>query len=71
MPVKYKKSTISKSKKSRTVTKHYYMHQLDNPQLWSEYEGCREPKQKRKMRNELYSRGFRREDFLAREAAEG
>lgn len=72
MPVKYKASQVYKSalQRARNTDKHYYMHQLDNTQLWSEYEGCRTPKLKQKMRNELYKRGFRREDFVAREDAE-
>jgi len=66
MPIKYKRSNVSKSRKAKTPTKHYYMHQLDNTQLWAEFDACREPKYQNKMRNELYKRGFRHEDFVAR-----
>lgn len=69
MPVKYKRSNVSKSRKARTPTQHFYMHQLDNTQLWSEFDACRELKTKAKMRNELYKRGYRIEDFREREAS--
>ena len=70
MPVKYKPSNFVKSAKARTRSKttHYYMHQLDNTQLWKEFFSTNSKKYKQKMRNELYMRGFRLDDFVQREA---
>jgi hypothetical protein len=67
MPVKYKPSNFVKSRiaKTRGKTKHFYMHQLDNTQLWKEFFST---SIKRKMRNELYMRGYRLEDFTQRQA---
>jgi hypothetical protein len=44
------------------------MHQLDNTQLWKEFFSTSNKKFKQKMRNELYMRGYRLEDFVQREA---
>lgn len=70
MPVKYKPSNFVKSRIARTKgkTKHFYMHQLDNTQLWKEFFSTSNKKFKQKMRNELYMRGYRLEDFVQREA---
>ena len=70
MPVKYKASNFVKSRiaKTRGKTKHYYMHQLDNSQLWNEFFGTSNKKNQRKMRNELAMRGFSHKDILQREA---
>jgi hypothetical protein len=70
MPVKYKPSNFVKSRiaKTRGKTKHFYMHQLDNTQLWKEFFSTSNKKIKRKMRNELYMRGYRLEDFTQRQA---
>lgn len=70
MPVKYKPSNFVKSAKARLrgKTKHFYMHQLDNTQLWKEFFSTSNKKFKQKMRNELYMRGYRLEDFVRREA---
>jgi hypothetical protein len=70
MPVKYKPSNFVKSTKAqqRSKTTHYYMHQLDNTQLWKEFFSTSNKKFKRKMRNELYMRGYRLEDFTQRQA---
>ena len=70
MPVKYKPSNFVKSTKARLrgKTKHFYMHQLDNTQLWKEFFSTSNKKFKQKMRNELYMRGYRLEDFVQREA---
>ena len=70
MPVKYKASQVYKSAiaRSRNTDKHYYMHQLDNSQLWNEFFGTSNKKNQRKMRNELAMRGFSHEDILQREA---
>jgi len=71
MPVKYKPSNFVKSAKAqqRSKTQHYYMHQLDNTQLWNEFFSTRNKKFKRKMRNELAMRGFSQEAIAEREAA--
>ena len=64
MPMKYKRSNWSKSRlKTFGTTQHFYMHQLDNAQLWKEFDSCNEKKYKNKMRTELYKRGFKLEDF--------
>lgn len=68
MPVKYKPSNFVKSAKAKGKTTHYYMHQLDNTQLWKEFFSTSNKKYKQKMRNELYMRGFRLDDFVQREA---
>ena len=70
MPVKYKPSNFVKSRiaKTRGKTKHFYMHQLDNAQLWKEFFSTSNKKLKQKMRNELSMRGFSHEDLLQREA---
>ena len=70
MPVKYKPSNFVKSAKAkmRSKTTHYYMHQLDNTQLWKEFFSTSNKKFKQKMRNELYMRGYRLDDFVQREA---
>lgn len=70
MPVKYKPSNFVKSAKARArgKTTHYYMHQLDNTQLWKEFFSTNNKRYKHKMRNELWQRGFRHEDFVQREA---
>ena len=68
MPVKYKASQVYKSalQRARNTNKHYYMHQLDNTQLWNEFFSTSNKKQKRKMRNELCQRGFVQQDFVER-----
>lgn len=66
MPIKYKRSNVAKSRLKKTKTQHFYMHQLDNTQLWKEFDSCNEKKYKSKMRTELYKRGFRLEDFVQR-----
>jgi hypothetical protein len=68
MPTKYKPSSVSKSRLKRAPTQHYYMHMLDNTQLWNEFFTTNNKRYKHKMRNELYSRGFRHEDFVQRSA---
>ena len=70
MPVKYKPSNFVKSRiaRRRGKTKHFYMHTLDNTQLWKEFFSTSNKKLKQKMRNELYMRGFRLNDFVQREA---
>ena len=70
MPTKYKPSNFVKSAKGRTRSKttHYYMHQLDNTQLWKEFFSTNNKRYKRKMRNELCQRGFRQEDFIEQES---
>lgn len=52
----------------RSKTTHYYMHQLDNTQLWKEFFSTNNKRYKRKMRNELWQRGFRQEDFIEQES---
>ena len=71
MPVKYKASQVYKSAiaRSRNTDKHYYMHQLDNTQLWNEFFSTSNKKFKRKMRNELAMRCFSQEAIAEREAA--
>lgn len=71
MPVKYKASQVYKSalQRARNTNKHYYMHQLDNTQLWNEFFSTSNKKQKRKMRNELAMRGFSQEAIAEREAS--
>ena len=71
MPVKYKPSNFVKSVKAqqRSKTQHYYMHQLDNTQLWKEFFSTNNKKFKRKMRNELAMRGFSQEAIAEREVA--
>lgn len=73
MPVKYKPSNFVKSAKARlrNKTTHYYMHTLDNTQLWDEFFSTNNKRYKRKMRNELCQRGFVHADFVEREAARG
>lgn len=66
MPIKYKRSNVAKSRLKKTNTQHFYMHQLDNAQLWKEFDSCNEKKYKNKMRTELYKRGFKLEDFAER-----
>lgn len=66
MPMKYKRSNWSKSRLKKGTTQHFYMHQLDNAQLWKEFDSCNEKKYKSKMRTELYKRGFKLEDFAER-----
>ena len=68
MPVKYRASTVNKSPRNKTPNKHYYMHQLDNKQLWAEFFGTSNKKNKHKMRNELQKRGFTHQDILERTA---
>ena len=70
MPVKYKQSQVYKSvvARSRNTDKHYYMHQLDNTQLWNEFFSTSNKRQKRKMRNELAMRGFSQEAIAERES---
>jgi len=68
MPVKYKASNIVKSPKQRMKSTHYYMHTLDNKQLWQEFFGTSNKKNQRKMRNELAMRGFTHQDILERTA---
>lgn len=71
MPVKYKPSNFVKSAKAqqRSKTQHYYMHTLDNTQLWKEFFSTNNKRYKRKMRNELCMRGFVPTDFVERENA--
>jgi len=70
MPVKYKPSNFVKSAKARlrSKTTHYYMHTLDNTQLWNEFFGTSNKKFKQKMRNELAMRGFTHDEILQRTA---
>lgn len=68
MPVKYKASNIVKSPKQKGKTKHYYMHTLDNTQLWNEFFGTSNKKNQRKMRNELAMRGFTHDEILQKTA---
>ena len=70
MPVKYKPSNFVKSRIARTrgKTKHFYMHQLDNAQLWKEFFSTSNKKLKQKMHNELAMRGFSREAIVERES---
>ena len=68
MPVKYKASNIVKSPKQKVKTKHYYMHTLDNTQLWNEFFGTSNKKNQRKMRNELAMRGFTHDEILQKTA---
>ena len=71
MPVKYKASNFVKSLKSqqRSKTQHYYMHTLDNTQLWKEFFSTNNKRYKRKMRNELCMRGFSQEAIAERESS--
>lgn len=68
MPIKYRPDVVTKDRSSNKVSiKRHYVKDLTTEELWENYLKERTPKIKNKFRNEIYSRGFNREDFLLRD----
>ena len=68
MPIKYRPDVVTKDRNSKKVSiKRHYVKDLNTEELQENYLKERTPKIKNKFRNEIYSRGVNREDFLLRE----